>query len=684
MKSLTKSQAQKEIDKLRREIERHDYLYYIEAKPVISDYEFDRLMGKLIDLEAQFPDLVTPDSPSQRVGGAPLKGFKTVTHSVPMLSLDNTYSIEELYEFDKRVKKFLSKDRIEYFVEEKIDGVSIALNYENGKLVLGATRGDGRQGDDITENIKTIHSIPLRIPAVNVPYKGKVPKLLELRGEAFMPHAQFQRINRAKEERGEEVFANPRNACAGSLKQLDPKLVASRRLDAFVHGFAVKEDGGPPIESQAEAFDFFKSLGFKVIPHTKLCRDIEEVSEFIEAFREKKNKLDYDIDGMVVKVNRFEDQRALRATSKAPRWMAAYKYPPEQAETLLEDIKVQVGRTGVLTPVAILKPVRLSGTTVSRASLHNQDEIARLDARVGDQVLVEKSGEIIPKVIKVLTEKRKGSLRKFVFPDRCPVCDGKAEKIHPEEVAIRCLNLACSAQLKGRMRHYAERDAMDIEGLGEALIEQLVDQGMIKDLADIYSLDRAAVENMERMGEKSTDNLFKAIDASKHRMLHRLIYGLGIPDVGERTAYILAQKFRTLDKLAEASEEDLESLREIGPVTAHSTAEFFAEAGTKKILAELKKAGVRFNFIEEVRSSTPFSDKTVVITGTLQNFERLQAEALIRSLGGHPSGSVGKKTDYVVVGESPGSKYDKARELGIKILDEKEFMKMLKASGVSV
>ncbi|MBI3306363.1 MAG: NAD-dependent DNA ligase LigA [Candidatus Omnitrophica bacterium] len=678
---MDKKQTQKIIQKLRQEIERHNRKYYLETKPEISDFEFDKMMQKLIDLEKEFPDLLTPDSPSQRVGGAPLKQFRTVTHPVPMLSLDNTYSVEELEEFDKRVKKFLGIEDVEYFAEEKIDGVSITLTYENGVLTLGATRGDGKRGDDITENLKTVGSIPLKIPVEGAAYKGKVPSFLEVRGEAYLSHESFQRINNEKEEAGEELFANPRNACAGSLKQLDPKLVARRKLDAFIHGLAEIE-GGPELKTQSQTIEFFRSLGFKTIQHARVCENIANVNHFVEVYREKKNKLNYDVDGLVVKVNRFDYQRSLGTTSKSPRWMIAYKYPAERAETVLHDIKIQVGRTGVLTPVAILEPVRFSGTTVSRASLHNQDEIGRLDVRIGDHVMIEKSGEIIPKVMEVLKGKRKGSLRKFVYPEKCPVCGGKAERFG-DEVAVRCINLACPAQLKGRVRHYAQRDAMDIEGLGAVWVDKLVELGFIRDLADIYYLDYDKVVNLERMGEKSAQNLFKGIEESKQRPLERLIYGLGILDVGERGAYLLAQKFKHLDKAAKASEEEIQSIREIGPVTAHSIHEFFRQKGTEKILEKLKKAGVHFDLVTAVKTATPFSGKSFVITGTLEKFERSKAEAVIRGLGGHPSGSVSKKTDYLIVGESPGSKLDKAKEFGIKILEEKDFLKMLKQSGVA-
>lgn len=688
IKKLDKVEAREEIERLRVEIERHNYRYYVEAKPVISDVEFDKLMRRLIDLEEAFPELKSPDSPSQRVGGEPLKEFRMVEHKIPMLSLDNTYTFEELEEFDKRVKKFLGRDKLSYFVEQKIDGVSISLVYEKGRLTLGATRGDGRFGDDVTENIKTVRSIPLAIPSPGAPFKGKIPDILEVRGEIYMPEESFEKLNQEKEKKGEELFANPRNACAGSLKLLAPAQVAERRLNIFVHGLGLvkvgtvpaRPAGGcePPLlpRSQSEAFDFFKALGFRTIEYTKRCADIHEAEEFIRWFQPKRDKLNYEIDGMVVKVDSFEDQKALGQTTHAPRWMIAYKYPAERKETLVEDIQVQVGRTGALTPVAFLKPVRISGTTVSRASLHNRDEIERLDVRIGDHVLVEKSGEIIPKVIEVLRGKRKKPLPKFRFPTKCPVCGGRAQSFG-DEVAVRCVNFGCPAQLKARVRHYAQRDAMDIEGLGEVWIHTFVEKGFIKDLADIYYLDFDKVRNLERMGEKSAQNLFQGIEASKKRPLQRLIFGLGILNVGEHAADLLAHQFKSLDCLAKAGEDELSRIREIGPVTAESIVHFFKEPGTQKVLAKLARAGVRSDIVEAVKTGGPFAGKTVVITGTLKNYGRGEAEALIRRMGGHPSGSVSRKTDFLILGREPGSKYDKAKELGIKILSESDFQKLI-------
>lgn len=669
---MNQSEAKKKIEKLRHELEYHNQKYYVDAKPEISDREFDRLMRELIDLEKEFPALLTPDSPSQRVGGAPLKSFKTVEHKLPMLSMDNTYSYEELREFDERVKKGLGRKEVEYFVEEKIDGVSISLTYENGLFTLGATRGDGRYGDDVTENLKTVRSIPLRVTSKN---SVKIPQLLEVRGEVYLPFTSFEKINSEKEKIGEELFANPRNACAGTLKLLDSSMVAKRNLDIFCHGIGIAE--GTHFKKQSDFFDFLKSLGFKTIAHTKIAKSIEDVIEFVDFYEKKRASLNYAVDGLVVKVNSFDDQKTLGVTSKSPRWMIAYKYPAERAETLLEDIEISVGRTGALTPIALLKPVQLSGTTVSRASLHNKDEIERLDVRVGDIVEVEKSGEIIPKVISVVTSKRKGSLRKFVFPEKCPVCGSHATNVG-DEVIIRCVNLACPAQLKGRIKHYAMRDAMDIEGMGEALIEQLVEKEMVKDLADIYFLKFEEVANLERMAEKSAQNLFDGIEMSKKKPLAKLIFGLGILNVGERGADILAERFGNLEKIMSTSLEKLEAIREIGPVTAKSIHEFFEQKGTHKIIEKLKKAGVRFDVVEKRRTGTPLSGKSFVITGTLEKYSRGDAETLIKQLGGIPGSSISKKTDYLVVGSLPGSKLAKAKEYGIKILDEAAFESLLR------
>ncbi len=674
-------EAKKKIETLRETLQRHNRLYYLETAPEITDREYDRLMRELIDLEAAFPELITPDSPSRRVGGAPLEKFQTIEHKVPMLSLDNTYSREELQDFDGRVAKVLGAGKYDYFVEEKIDGVSIALVYEKGFLKLGATRGDGRYGDDITENIKTLGSIPLKIPVPGSAFKGPMPELLEVRGEAYISKDQFEKINKEKEKNSEELFANPRNACAGSLKLLDPKLVAQRKLSAFIHGLARYEGKNSPA-SQSEAMELLKVLGFKTIPDAKKCRDMADIFDGIDRIEAKRAKLSYEIDGVVVKVDRFEDQKTLGMTSKSPRWMIAYKYAAEQAETVLEDIRIQVGRTGVLTPVAILKPVQLAGTTVSRASLHNQDEIERLDIRLGDSVLIEKSGEIIPQVLSVILGKRKGNPPKFVFPKHCPVCGEKAGK-YGEEVAVRCLNPLCPAQLKGALKHFAGREAMDIENLGVSIIDQLVEKGLVKDLADLYYLKQSGLEVLERMAEKSAANLIEGIEQSKKRPLSSLIFALGILDVGVHTAFILADKFGSLSKLSRATAEDLEGIREVGPVTAESLVGFFRQGSTKKLLQKLQDAGVQMDLVEKIAGDNPFRGKTIVLTGALETIERSAAEALLRKLGAHPSGSVSKKTNILVAGPGAGSKLAKAQELGIEIWNESQFLSELKKSGTS-
>lgn len=678
---MNNTEALKKIQKLRQDLERHNRLYYLEAKPEITDRDYDRLMKELIDLERVFPELITSDSPSRRVGGAPLEKFLAVEHQVPMLSIDNTYSREELQEFDGRVAKVLGVGKYDYFVEEKIDGVSIALVYEKGLLKLGATRGDGRYGDDITENIKTLSSVPLRIPVQGSSFQGPVPELVEVRGEAYISKDQFEKINREKGKSGEELFANPRNACAGSLKLLDPKLVAARKLSAFVHGLARYEGKNQP-RSQSEAMAFLRELGFKVILDAKVCKDMGQVFGVIDAIEKKRAGLPYEIDGVVVKIDRFEDQKTLGMTSKSPRWMIAYKYPAEQAETVLEDIKVQVGRTGVLTPVAILKPVQLAGTTVSRASLHNQDEIERLDARIGDHVFIEKSGEIIPQVISVDLSKRKGNPAKFIFPKDCPVCGEKAGK-YGEEVAIRCLNSLCPAQLKGLLKHFAGREAMDIENLGVSIIDQLVEKGLVKDLADLYRLKQKDLEALDRMGEKSARNLIEGIEQSKKRPLQRLIFGLGILDVGVHTAFILAEKFGSIEALSKAGPEDLEATREVGPVTAESVVHFFRQDSTKKLLKKLESSGVQMDIVEKTAGDNPFRGKTIVLTGALEKVDRSEAEAFLRKLGAHPSGSVSKKTNIVVAGPGAGSKLAKAQELGIPVWDEGKFLEELERSGIA-
>lgn len=662
----------KEIEKLKERINYHDYKYYVENKPEISDQEYDRLMKRLIGLEKANPELITPDSPSQRVGGEPLKIFPQVKHRAQMLSMDNTYSAEELGDFDQRVKKNLPGERVEYVVELKIDGVSICLVYKNGILEQGSTRGDGVTGDEVTSNLKTIHSIPLKLRPVA---EFDIPSLIEIRGEVYMSRSAFIKLNEEKDRIGEILFANPRNAAAGSLKLLDPNIVAQRKLDIFVHGLGYFEE--PELKNQEEVLNFFKKAGLKVNPHFKKCADIEEVIDYCHRWENKRDNLDYDIDGMVVKVNSLKQQAKLGATSKNPRWMIAYKYPARKAVTKIEDIIVGVGRTGALTPVAILKPVSFSGSVVSRATLHNEDEIKRKDIRIGDTVLIEKAGEIIPQVVEVVKEKRTNKEKKFSMPDKCPVCRAKTIRIK-EEVILRCENVSCPAQLKERIRHFASRQAMDIEGMGEAIINQLVDKGLLKDYGDIYNLNQEQVKNLERMGDKSATNLIEAIEKSKNNSLSRLIYALGIRHVGVHAAEILADTFCSIDALKQITLEELTNVSGLGPIIAQSIVDFFKRSETKKVLDKLNKAGLKMKEEKKLIPKTPISGKTFVLTGILKNYSRLQTSQLIKRLGGKVSSTVSKNTDFVLVGNEPGSKYDKALKLRVKIITEDDFKKMVR------
>jgi DNA ligase (NAD+) len=667
---LKSSEAGKRIEELKKAIRRHDRLYYVINKPEISDGEYDRLYRSLRELEAEFPELVTADSPTQRVGGAPSKGFATVKHIVPMLSMDNTYSADEIRDFDKRVKKALGGRSAEYVVELKFDGVSISLLYEKGALVRGATRGDGEKGDDVTANLKTIKSIPL----VFDDRIKDVPASIEVRGEVYMTKKSLERINREKEKRGEELFANPRNAAAGSLKLLDPKEVAARSLDLFIWG--IGHCDGINFKKHTDVLEYLKEAGFKVNPHYKLCKDIGEVISFCDSWEPKRDKLDFNIDGMVLKVNDMAEREELGFTSKSPRWAIAYKFPAEKALTEVLDIIVGVGRTGTVTPVAILKPVHLSGTTVSRATLHNFDEIDRLDVKIGDKVYVEKSGEIIPKVLSVAKENRTGKEKSFKVPSMCPVCGSKLVK-DPGEVALRCENVACPAQIKETILHFASRSAMDIEGMGEAIVDQLVDKGLVKDYGDIYSLKVEDVMKLDRMAEKSASNLIAAIEASKTNELNRLVYALGIRHIGERAAWVLAEAFRSMEKLKDASEDGLGKIKDIGPVAAKSLVEFFAAKENRAVIRKLDEAGIRAAPPAR-ESSGKFFGKTIVITGTLASMSRQEAEDAVRRLGGNASSGVSKKTDLLVAGAEAGSKLEKARSLGVKIIDEEEFRKLLK------
>jgi len=666
---MTDRGREKEVEALRALIRRHDHLYYAQDSPEISDAEYDRLYARLLTLEAAHPKLITPDSPTQRVGGAPAKGFKAVPHKTPMLSIDNTYSAKEIRDFDARVKKILKGGVGGYIVELKFDGVSISLIYENGKWVMGATRGDGQTGDDVSANLKTIRAIPLTLS-----HDARViPRVLEVRGEVYMTRARLEALNREKEKLGEEPFANPRNAAAGSLKLLDPRVVAQRHLEMYAYGVGYCE--GVDFTTHAGALKYLKDAGFRVNPYCRLCTSIDEVIASCDSWEEKRFTLPFDVDGMVIKVNDLGQREILGVTSKSPRWSIAYKFPAEKALTAVKDIIVQVGRTGAITPVALLEPVRLSGTTVSRATLHNFDEIARLDVRIGDTVYVEKSGEIIPKILSVAKQMRTGHERRFTIPSKCPACGSKLIATK-DEVAVRCDNTACPAHMKEAVLHLASRDAMDIEGMGEAVVNQLIEKGLIKDFGDIYGLKMRDVTALERMADRSGRNLIEAIEKSKARDLHRLIYGLGIRHVGERAAWILAARYGSVERIARATIEELTTIREIGPVIARSIHDFFATRENKAVLKKLEDAGVAMRGPAAPRGGA-LEGKTIVVTGSLKLFTRSGIEERIRKEGGVPSSSVSKKTSFVIVGDAPGSKLEKAKALGVRAVTEDEFKEMV-------
>ncbi len=666
---VDKHKAKEKITKLRNIIRHHDRKYFVKSKPEISDREYDRLYRELKGLEKRFPELITPDSPTQRISEKPLEGFRHVRHAVPMLSMDNTYSHEELRDFDKRVRKNLGKEKYEYAVEFKVDGVSVSIAYEDGIFVQGATRGNGQVGDDISLNLKTIKSIPLKLSS----REAKVPGLLEVRGEVFMAKRWFTKLNKEREKKGEELFANPRNASAGSLKLLDSRITAQRHLDIFVWG--IGQYKGVDFKNHDKTVEYLAKLGLRVIPHVKRCKDIGEVIRFCAQWQKKKEDLDCNIDGMVVKVNSLEQQKKLGRTAKSPRWMIAYKFPAEKVLTEVLDVKRQVGRTGTITPVAILRPVHVSGTTVSRATLHNFDEIKRLDIKIGDKVYIEKSGEIIPKVLEVAKNKRKGTEKPIKVPTKCPSCDATLYK-DAGEVALRCNNVSCEAQIKQKILHFASRNAMDIEGLGDSLVEQLVDKKLVKDYAGIYYLKFEDVKKLERFADKSAQNTIDAIEKSKSKDLNRLIFALGIRHVGQKAAWVLATKFGSLKQLAKQNTAKLTSINEIGPVMAESIVNFFKNKKNLDVLEKLEKAHVRTEMQKGLVRKTPLEGKTFVVTGTLKSYTRQGAEEFIRNLGGNASSSVSKNTDFLICGEEPGSKLDKAKKLGVKIISEKEFKKI--------
>ena len=659
--------VRKQIEQLREEIRRHDYLYYVLNQPKISDLQYDKLFAELNELEAANPQLITADSPTQRVSDRPLEGFSTVRHAVPMLSMDNTYNADELRAFDERVAKQLGSKDYDYVIELKIDGLAISLRYEEGVLVTAATRGNGEMGDDVTANVRTIRAVPLVLLD-----GGKIPAVLEVRGEVYMPTSSFAELNRLRIEAGEPAFANPRNAAAGSLKLLDARITAARNLSFFA--YATGQVSAPLAPNHYESLQKYKELGLPVNPNIQKARDINEAIDICDSWNEKRTSLDYQIDGMVIKVNRFEQRDILGATGRAPRWCISYKFAAEQAETTVESIDVQVGKSGILTPVANLTPVLLAGTTVKRASLHNFDELKRLGVGQGDTVVIEKAGEIIPQVIEV-KEKAKTKVPVFEIPNTCPICGSAAVK-DEEGVYIRCVNRDCPGQLKERLKYFAGRGQMDIEHLGPALIDQLIENGLVDNFADLYKLSKAQLAGLERMAEKSAANVINAIEESKTRPLWRLIAALGIRHIGGQSAQILAEHFGSLDTLMAASEEELAEIDQIGPTMAKSIYEYFHDPENQSVIEKLLEAKVKPEQ-PKIQRSEKLAGKTIVVTGTLENFSRQQTEQAIRHAGGKSSSSVSKKTDFVLAGENPGSKLDKARKLGIEIIDEKQFMKMI-------
>ncbi|NOZ63117.1 MAG: NAD-dependent DNA ligase LigA, partial [Calditrichaeota bacterium] len=640
--------------------------------PEISDAEYDRLMRELQALENQFPDLVTPDSPTQRVGAAPLEAFEPYAHTTPMLSLDNGFDEGEIREFESRLKKMLRPGTsVEYVAEPKFDGLAVELIYENGVLTVGATRGDGIVGENVTQNIKTIKSVPLRLIDREIPPPGR----LEVRGEVVLPIQEFENLNRQREKDEEPLFANPRNAAAGSLRQLDPKITASRPLDLFFH--SPGQVVGYEFHTHWDFLNTIAKWGLKVSPLKQLCRSLDETFAFYSQLMARRENLPYEIDGMVIKVNDMAQRATIGEKTRSPRWAIAYKFPARQEITQIIDIIAQVGRTGTLTPVAVMKPVRISGVEVSRATLHNQDEIDRKDIRIGDWVVVQRAGDVIPEVVKVIESRRTGNEKKYQLPDKCPVCGSHVVRL-PDEVAHRCQNMSCPAQLKQQIKHFASRNAMDIEGIGNKLVDQLVDSGLVKNAADLYFLTKKQWANLDRLAEKSASNIIEALEKSKRISLDRFIYSLGIRFVGEHAAKLLAQHFKSLKKLKKATYEELLEIHEIGPQSAGSVVEFFNEPKNLQTIERLLEAGVT---IEEVKESDagvkPLAGKSFVFTGALENYSRHEAEQLVESLGGRATSSVSRNTSYVVVGKDPGSKAEKARQLGVKILNEEKFREMV-------
>jgi DNA ligase (NAD+) len=671
MAKAAPANVKKEIEELREKLRYHEYRYYVLDDPEISDAAYDRMMGRLKELEAAHPELVAPDSPTVRVGGVPREGFTTVRHGRPMLSLDNAFSYDALRDWDRRVRDASGQEKIEYVAEHKFDGLSISLQYEDGVLERGVTRGDGTTGEDVTPNVKTIRSIPLRVDAATLK-KVKLPADFEVRGEVMMTKKAFEALNREQERIGGKIFVNARNSAAGAVRVLDPSITATRRLDFFAYYLLV--DGKVPFAKHSESLQVLKQLRFRASDDWKLCVGIQAVIGYCEEWDTKREKLAYEIDGVVIKVNSIAIQNELGYTSRAPRWAIAYKYPARRETTVVNDIIVQVGRTGTLTPVAVLEPVQVGGVTVSRSTLHNMDEIERLGLQIGDTVLIERAGEVIPHVLKVVKEGK--NRRPFRMPKHCPECGSTIHHVEGE-VAYRCVNAACPAKRKESILHFAGRHAMNIDGLGDKIVDQLVDKGLVKDVADLYSLKLEDLAALERMAEKSAQNLLDEIEASKKNSLARLIYALGIQFVGERTGQLLAEHFSSLEELAAAKEEELEEVPEVGPKVATSIVEFFSEPANRQLIRKLNKVGVHPTAEKRVVKSQKLAGKSFVFTGSLANRSREEAAELVIQQGGKVSSSVSKKTDYVVVGTDPGSKYEKAKELGVTILAEAEFEKLL-------
>ena len=657
--------VEREIDELRDELRRHEHSYYVLDQPEISDAEYDVLMRHLQQLESQHPQLVTPDSPTQRVGGKPREGFVKVPHSSPMLSLDNALNEEELREFDRRVRELLGGQTFEYVAELKLDGLSMAAQYRDGQMRQAITRGDGLVGEDVTENARTIRSLPLKVKSDLAAF--------EARGETIMPRKSFEKLNADRERQQLGLFANPRNAAAGALRALEPGVTASRRLEYFAYFLLV--DGRFHFESHWESLDALAHMGFKVNPRRKKCSGLDDLLEFCREWESKRESLPYEIDGVVVKVDSIRQQQALGWTAKAPRWAIAFKFPAQQRPTTIENIEVQVGRTGTLTPVAHLAPVLVGGVTVTRATLHNEDEIARLGVQIGDEVLIERSGDVIPKVVRVVREGRER--HPFRMPKHCPVCGGEVVR-EEGEAASRCINTNCPARLKESVSHFAARGVMDIDGMGDVLVDQLVSRALVKSVADIYDLTLPQLLELERMGQKSAEKVLRNIDASRSRPLPRVLNGLGIPFVGERTAQILAETFGSLDAILEADEDALQQAEEVGPKVSESIRQFFHEPRNRDLVERLRKAGLTFHHTIRKKEGGALAGKTFVITGTLPNLAREDAKARIEAAGGKVTGSVSKKTDYVLAGADPGSKLDKANQLGIPVIAEPELLALLK------